>query len=500
MFRKVLIANRGEIAVRIAQTLQEMGITAVAVYSDADRLALHVRAADEAYALEGVSSADTYLRGDKIIAIAKRCGATAIHPGYGFLSENDDFAQACADAGLTFIGPSPQVIASMGDKITAKKTFSDAGVPVVPGAILDADATRSATEAQRIGYPVLIKASAGGGGKGMRIVERAEQLTAAIDASSREAQAAFGDGRVFMEKYITRPRHVEVQIFGDTHGNVVHLFERECSIQRRYQKIIEESPSPALTPELREKMGRAAVAAAKAIGYANAGTVEFILAQDGQFYFLEVNTRLQVEHPVTEMVTQQDLVRAQLLVAAGEPLPFKQEQLRQSGHAIECRVYSEDAARGFLPSIGMLERYIQPTGPGIRVDSGVAEGSEVSVHYDPMLAKVIAWAPTREQAIAKMRWALDRYVVLGVTTNIEFLSQVLGHSEFAAGRIHTHFLTEHPVSAGANGHACDEALIAAALTANGLVGSHGNGTGQQLRASRDHDRGPWTTAGPWRAF
>ncbi len=495
MFKKVLIANRGEITCRIAATLQEMGITAVGVYSDPDRRAMHVRACDEAYPLPGKTSAETYLRGEKIIELARLHGVDAIHPGYGFLSENEDFAQACHDAGITFIGPSPSVIRDMGDKIIAKDTFTKAGVPVVPGwsgdTAIGIDALKK--ESAKIGYPVLIKAAAGGGGKGMRVVPKESDLAAAIEAAQREAGAAFGDSRVFIEKYITNPRHVEIQIFGDTHGNAVHLFERECSVQRRHQKIIEESPSPALSPELRAKMGEAAVAAAKAIGYSNAGTVEFILDQSGNFYFLEVNTRLQVEHPVTEMVTHRDLVRAQLAVAAGGKLPFTQADLKQEGHAIECRIYAEDAARGFLPSIGTLERYIEPRGPGIRIDTGVAQGSEVSVYYDPMLAKLVCWARTREEAIDKTIRALDRYIIMGVTTNVAFLRDVLAHPEFRAGNLHTHFLEQHAIAAAAPGNPPTEALIAAAVAARLGPAAAKASLGASITAP-----GPWESAGRWR--
>ncbi len=494
MYKKVLIANRGEIAVRIAATLQEMGITAVGVYSDADRRAVHVRACDEAYSLAGMTSGDTYLRGDKIIEIARLHGVDAIHPGYGFLSENEDFAQACHDAGITFIGPSPQVIRDMGDKIIAKKTFADAGVPVVPGwpGKIGAKAEALQAEAAKIGYPILIKAAAGGGGKGMRVVQKESELVAAMEAAQREAGSAFGDSRIFLEKYITRPRHVEIQIFGDSHGNVVHLFERECSIQRRHQKIIEESPSPALTPELRAKMGHAAVTAAKAIGYTNAGTVEFILDQGGQFYFLEVNTRLQVEHPVTEMVTHRDLVRSQLLVAAGQPLPFTQEDLSQDGHAIECRIYAEDPDRGFLPSIGTLAHYVEPRGPGIRIDSGVEQGSEVSVYYDPMLAKLICRGRTRDEAIDKSIWALERFIIMGVKTNVAFLRDVLMQPDFRRGNLHTHFLEENPIAALSD-EVPQDALIAAALMTR--LGADRRSV---PAAATTHSAGPWETAGGWR--
>ncbi len=497
--KKVLIANRGEIAVRITQTLQEMGITVVAVYSDPDAGALHVRKADEAVRLPGETAAETYLQKERLIEICKEHGVDAVHPGYGFLSENADFARLCDKAGIVFIGPKPDVIRDMGDKIIAKTTMEKAGVPVVPGwsgAGIEPDVIRR--EADRIGYPVLVKAAAGGGGKGMRLVKKPEELEAALEAAAREAQSAFGDARIFLEKYIVRPRHVEFQIFGDEHGNVVHLFERECSIQRRHQKIVEESPSPALTPELRAKMGKAAVKAAQAIGYTNAGTVEFILAPDGSFYFLEVNTRLQVEHPVTEMVTHRDLVRAQLLVAQGEPLPFRQEDLTQEGHAIECRVYAEDPARNFLPSTGKLHHCHPPEGPGIRVDTGVDTGSAVSIHYDPMLAKLVVWGETRQQAIEKARWALDHYAILGVTTNIQFLNAVLGHPVFASGDIHTHFLEENPIRTDMQ-EIPPEALAVAALASR-----NGKGNSQAVSAVSGvvvyDGTSPWLTAGKWRAF
>ncbi|MCO6438033.1 MAG: acetyl-CoA carboxylase biotin carboxylase subunit [Phycisphaerae bacterium] len=492
MFKKVLIANRGEIAARIASTLQQMGVTAMAVCSEPDRAAVHVRAADEAYPLEGKTSAESYLRGERIIDIARRHGADAIHPGYGFLSENAEFAQAVANAGLVFIGPSPKVIGSMGDKLVAKETFTKAGVPVVPGWSGDLATARQELpqRASQIGYPVLIKAAAGGGGKGMRVVEREDDLSSAIEAAQREAVAAFGDGRVFLEKYIVRPRHVEIQIFGDTHGNVVHLFERECSIQRRHQKIIEESPSPGLTPELRQRMGEAAVAAAKAIGYTNAGTVEFVVDAAGNFYFLEVNTRLQVEHPVTEMVVQHDLVRAQVLVAAGEPLPFEQESLRQTGHAIECRICAEDASRGFLPSIGKIEQYVPPSGPFVRVDSGVMQGSEITVHYDPMLAKLIVWGRTRDEALDRMAWSLDRFVILGPTTNVEYLRALVGHPEIRAGRMHTQFLQEQSIPLPDAADTPDEALIVAALAARRMT------SGQRAAADAARQRPPRHPS-PW---
>jgi len=496
MFKKVLIANRGEIAVRVMQTLQQMNIRAVAVYSQPDRFALHAAMADEAYALGGVTAAESYLRGDRMLALARACRAEAIHPGYGFLSENEDFAQACRDAGIAFIGPKPDAIRAMGDKVLAKQTMQKAGVPVVPGwsGAMDTPIDQIRAEADRVGYPLLVKAAAGGGGKGMRLVRDEYELAAALEAAAREAQAAFGDGRVFLEKYIARPRHIEFQIFGDEQGHAVHLFERECSIQRRYQKIIEETPSVALTPELRAKMGEAAVKAAKAIGYTSAGTVEFLVDEAGAFYFLEVNTRLQVEHPVTEMTLQQDLVRAQILVAAGQPMPFSQESLRPSGHAIECRICAEDASNNFFPSIGTLRRFRPPVGPNIRVDTGVCEGSSVSVHYDPMLAKLICHGRDRGDAIERTLWALRRFAVLGVTTNIEFLQRVIAHPDFAAGKLHTHFLDEHPELKESPADAPDAALVAAAWVAR-----HASTGGVQIGSGGEPDRtGPWAGAGSWR--
>ncbi|MBM4118109.1 acetyl-CoA carboxylase biotin carboxylase subunit [bacterium] len=493
MFKKVLIANRGEIAVRVSQTLQEMGIAALAVYSDADRKALHVMRADEAVPLAGTAPAETYLNQAKLIGIARKAGADAVHPGYGFLSENASFARACREAGLVFIGPQPEVIEAMGDKIRAKALMTEAGVPVVPGWKGDTtDAAALTKAAAKIGYPVLLKAAAGGGGKGMRIVRNEAGLAEAQAAAAREAEKAFGDARIFVEKYIDRPRHVEFQIFGDKHGNCVQLFERECSIQRRYQKIIEESPSPALTPALRTAMGKAALAAARALNYEGAGTVEFMLAPDGKFYFLEVNTRLQVEHPVTELVLGLDLVRAQILVAAGEPLPFAQEELRQRGHAIECRLYAEDPARSFLPSTGRLVQFSTPRGAHVRVDVGVRRGSEVSVHYDPMLAKLVVWGEDREQARQRMAWALRRFAVLGVSTNIEFLGRVVEHPAFAAGELHTHFLDEHAIDLKAPAR-----LEAAVAIAAGLAAAAPAGEPKTL-ATAAAAGGPWKSGQRWR--
>jgi 3-methylcrotonyl-CoA carboxylase alpha subunit len=498
MFKKILIANRGEIAVRVAQTVQEMGILAATVYSDPDRSAQHVLAVDEAYALEGKTAAETYLRGEKIIAIARGKQVDAIHPGYGFLSENAGFAQACGNAGITFIGPSPEVIRATGNKIAAKKTLAAAGVPVVPGwtGTGKEDSARFQAEASRIGYPLLIKAASGGGGKGMRLVREERELLHAVESAQREAGAAFGDSEVFLEKFLERPRHVEFQIFGDSHGNVVHLFERECSIQRRHQKILEETPSPALNPQLRARMGEAAVRAARAVHYTNAGTVEFLVDSNGEFYFLEINTRLQVEHPVTELTTGHDLVRAQILVAAGESLPFSQETLRQDGHAIEVRICAEDASRDFMPSTGTIAVFEPPVGPSIRVDSGVVKNSEVSVYYDPMLAKLIVKGRDRNEAMEKLSWALSRFAVLGVTTNISFLRALIAHPEFRAGKLHTQFLQEHSIAAQNRG-ASREAIVAAALAIQQVPRSD-TGRTTNNNGHREMLAGPWQ-AGGWRS-
>ena len=441
---KVLVANRGEIALRVMRTCRDLGIATVAVYSDADADAPHVEAADEAFRLGPAPSAESYLRVDRILEAARLTGADAIHPGYGFLSENESFAAACAAAGVTFIGPTAEAIREMGSKQRAKRIAEQAGVPVVPGYNGDDQSPeRLITEAARVGFPCLLKASAGGGGKGMRIVRSTAELPDAIDAARREARSAFGDDTLLIERYVENPRHVEIQILGDAHGEVVHLFERECSIQRRHQKIIEESPSPALDPTLRARMGEAAVALGKAIGYRNAGTVEFILGADGAFYFLEVNTRLQVEHPVTEEVTGLDLVAEQLRVAAGEPLGYSQADLAQRGAALECRIYAEDPEGGFLPASGPVVRWSLPAREGLRVDGGVVSGSEVGVHYDPMLAKVITRGRDREQARRRMVAALRELVVVGLRTNREFLIELLEHPAYISGAIDTHFIDRH---------------------------------------------------------
>jgi acetyl-CoA carboxylase biotin carboxylase subunit len=441
MFRKILIANRGEIAVRVIRTCREMGIQTVAVYSHADRLALHVRLADEAYEIGPPPARESYLVQERIIATAKRSGAEAIHPGYGFLAENAEFADAVAAAGLVFIGPSGEAMRKMGDKTAARQLMQSAGVPTVPGSqdiVEDAEKALAITE--RIGFPVLIKAAAGGGGKGMRFVPGAEDLPALFKTAASEARSAFGDGRVYIEKYVENPRHIEFQIMADRHGNVIQLGERECSIQRRHQKVIEESPSALLDEKMRQDMGEAAVAAAHSCGYTNAGTIEFIVDKHRQFYFLEMNTRLQVEHPVTEMVTGLDLVRLQLEVAAGGKLPFTQEQIMRRGHAIECRVYAEDPDNNFLPSIGKLKYMQRPGGNGIREDSGVGEGDEISIYYDPMISKLIAWGVDRDEAIRRMRRALSEYEIAGVRTTIPFCLWVLHHPKFCAGDFDTHFV------------------------------------------------------------
>ena len=447
MIRRLLIANRGEIALRIIRACREMGIEAIAVYSDADARARHVRAADRAIRIGPPPAVESYLNIDAVIAAARRSHADAIHPGYGFLSENADFASACAAAGIVFVGPPPRAIARMGSKIAARELMERAGVPVVPGET-PKDQTDNGIEAAAgaVGYPVLVKASAGGGGKGMRTARDARELREAVPAARREALGAFGDGTLYIERLIERPHHVEIQILADAHGHIVHLFERECSIQRRHQKIVEESPSPALTPALRERMGAAAIAAARGVGYQNAGTIEFLLDGTGEgarFYFLEMNTRLQVEHPVTEAITGVDLVRAQIDVAAGERLPWRQDALSIRGHAIECRVYAEDPANGFLPQAGTLHLYREPEAPGVRIDSGVEEGVDVPVQYDPLLAKLTAAGETRAAAVARASAALRAFPVLGVRTNIPFLVRLLAHPRFQAGATYTTFVDEH---------------------------------------------------------
>ena len=466
MFHKILIANRGEIAVRIIRTCKRLGVGTVAVYSDADTRSLHVQLADETTYIGGPHSQNSYLNAEKILSAAVSSGCTAIHPGYGFLSESHHFAQAVENSGLTFIGPSAQAIALMGDKIAAKELAIRAGLPVIPGHTDALNTVKEAlTVAGSIGYPVLLKPAAGGGGKGMRVVFKAEEMEDALEACRQETSKAFGDNRIFMERYIERPRHVEFQILADSHGNIIHLGERECSLQRRYQKIVEESPSPAVSPELRTRMGRAACNLARTAHYTNAGTIEFFLDQNGGFFFLEMNTRLQVEHPVTELVTGLDLVELQLQIAAGKPLPFGQDGVTFSGWAMEARVCAENPARNFIPSTGMITRYAEPKGKGIRVDSGIRTGSKVGVYYDSLLAKTICHGKDRDEARTLLIGALNGYHIEGVTTNIDFISRILCHPEFADGSLDTDFINRH-FQADQARHAPDpERLRYAALAA-----------------------------------
>ena len=442
--KKILVANRGEIALRIMRSAREMGIETVAVFSEADRQALHVRYADEAVFIGPPPSSESYLRIDKILSAAKLTNADAIHPGYGFLSENEDFAQQVIDAGMIFIGPPPHAIEIMGSKLAAKAAVAKFDVPLVPGTSEPiTDINKAKKVAASIGYPILIKASAGGGGKGMRIVEDEKSFQEQMERAVSEATSAFGDGSVFIEKYITKPRHIEFQIFGDQHGNVVHLFERECSIQRRHQKVIEEAPSSVLTAEIREAMGNAAINVAKSCGYYNAGTVEFILDEHRNFYFLEMNTRLQVEHPVTEEITGLDLVKLQIKIAEGQKIPFQQEELSMHGHAIEVRVYAEDPANNFLPDIGTLKTYKRPKGHGVRVDDGFEQGMEIPFYYDPMIAKLICRAESREAAIQKMIRVIDEYEITGLETTLAFCRFVMTHDAFTSGNFDTRFVENY---------------------------------------------------------
>ena len=440
MIRRVLVANRGEIACRILRACREAGLSSVAIYAENDRTGMFRELADESVLLEGDSITETYLNGAAIIQVAKDTGADAIHPGFGFLSERAEFAQAVMDAGLIWIGPSPQAIEQMGDKMSARQIMKQAGVPVIPGVEIEEEDEERALEdirqaALEIGYPLLLKATAGGGGKGMRVVHAQEELESSARSARREAVTAFGDGRVYVEKLLQTSEHVEIQVLADTHGRCIHLGERECSVQRRHQKVFEEAPCASMTPTLREQMGQAAVSAAQAVDYVGAGTVEFLLAEDGSFYFLEMDTRIQVEHPVTEMVTGVDLVREQLRIAAGQPMSVGELELR--GHAIEVRLYAEDPSNNFLPAIGPLAVFRPPTGPGIRLDTGVREGDDVTPHYDPMLAKLIVWAPSRAEALQRMRRALDEFVVLGTTTNIGFLRTLCDTEEVISGNTYT---------------------------------------------------------------
>jgi acetyl-CoA carboxylase biotin carboxylase subunit len=446
-FQKILIANRGEIAVRIIRACREMGIASVAVYSEADREALHVKLADEAYCIGPTLSKDSYLNLTNIMSVATLTECDAIHPGYGFLAENADFAEICETCGITFIGPSPDAISKMGDKSVAKLTMKDAKVPIIPGSegLLE-DMEEAVKLGREIGYPVLIKATAGGGGKGIRIADNEEMLIRQITAAQQEAQKAFGNAGVYLEKYLTGMKHVEVQIIADKHGNVVHLGERDCSVQRRRQKLLEEAPCPVLTPKIRQHMGEAAVRAAKAVNYSGAGTLEFLLGQDGKFYFMEMNTRIQVEHPVTEMITNTDIIKEMISVAEGNPLSFSQEDVVINGWSIECRINAEDPSRNFMPSAGQIQFYLPPGGLGVRVDSAAYPGYTISPHYDSMIAKLIVWGKTREEAIARMKRALGEFAVEGIHTTIPFHLKLLEHKKFVEGDFDIKFLEEHDVN------------------------------------------------------
>ncbi|HEX3501152.1 MAG TPA: acetyl/propionyl/methylcrotonyl-CoA carboxylase subunit alpha [Stellaceae bacterium] len=496
MFSKILIANRGEIACRVMRTAKRLAIKTVAVYSEADRGALHVAMADEAYQIGPAAARESYLSIERVIAAAKQSGAEAIHPGYGFLSENAEFADACAEAGIVFIGPPAAAIRAMGSKSAAKSLMEKAGVPLVPGYHGAAqDAALLAKEAKRIGFPVLIKASSGGGGKGMRIVESAADFAAALASAQREAKASFGDDTVLIEKYLTQPRHIEMQILADRNGNCVHLFERDCSVQRRHQKVVEEAPAPGMDPARRQAMGAAAIAAAKAVSYVGAGTIEFI-AEGDDFFFMEMNTRLQVEHPVTEMISGTDLVEWQLRIAAGAKLPKRQDELAISGHAIEVRLYAEDPARDFLPATGTLHHLRVPEADGyIRVDTGVRQGDAVSIHYDPMIAKLIAWGETRDAALRRLRGALERYEIVGVTTNRDFLARLAADPAFAAGGVDTGFIAHHrDLLIPPPGAAPPRAVAAAALT---LLLDQAEAAETAASASPD-PYSPWHSRQGWR--
>jgi acetyl-CoA carboxylase biotin carboxylase subunit len=497
MFNKVLIANRGEIAVRIIRACRELGLETVAVFSEADRNALHVRYADEAYLLGPAPSRESYLRADKIFDIVKKSGADAIHPGYGFLAEREDFAAKCADLGITFIGPKPSSIAAMGDKGKARATVIKAGIPVVPGTEAVGNMTNDdlLNIAPSIGFPLLIKATAGGGGKGMREVRSLEEMPTLLASARREAESSFGDGNVYLEKLVEGARHIEFQIMADSHGNVIHLGERECSIQRRHQKLLEESPSPFLDDELREKMGSVAVKSAQAVDYVNAGTIEFLVDKDRNFYFLEMNTRLQVEHPVTEMVTGVDIVAEQLRIARGRQLSYTQEQIQLKGHAIECRVNAEDPFNGFMPSTGRITHSILPTGPGVRVDTGVYLGFEITPFYDPMIAKLIVWGETRAQAILRMRRALEEYRIVGVRTNIPFHQTLMDSHRFMGGQFDTRFVEER-FSMEAASEAVDAQAEIAAILAT-LVAHQQTERSAHIVRRNERDTSNWKWVGRW---
>jgi len=494
MFKKILIANRGEIAVRVIKACRELGIESVAIYSTIDRDALHVQVADQAVCIGEAVPSESYLNIDAIIKAVKQTGAEAVHPGYGFLSENYLFAERCEKEGIIFIGPNAKAMKLVGDKVASREVTEKAGIPLIPGMKnKSTDVDECIAEAEKIGYPVLLKASAGGGGKGMRVVKTKAELKTAVEAGMREAKSAFGDPSVYLEKYIEQPRHVEFQVLADQHGNAIHLFERECSIQRRHQKIVEESPSTALNDDLRRRMGQTALKVVEVSGYTNAGTVEMLLDKNGNYYFLEVNARLQVEHPVTEMVTGIDLVHAQIRIAVGEKLWLKQTDLRQNGHAIECRIYAEDPENNFLPSAGKILFMKEPTGPGIRHDCGVFSGYEVSVYYDPILSKLVAWAPSREICCHRMAAALENFPILGIKTGIEFLRDVVIHPEFIAGNTYTDFIPRNMPNwkySSGNG-VVNEALIAAAIF------SKQNNKSVGVSAKARESTSPWQEIGGW---
>ena len=497
MFQKILIANRGEIAVRIIRACRELGVQTVAVYSEADRSALHVRLADEAYAIGPAPARESYLRGDRIIDVARKSGAGAIHPGYGFLAEREDFARAVEDAGLSFIGPRPSAIAAMGDKAVARATVAAAGIPVVPGTegegnLSDDDIIRIAPT---IGFPLLIKATAGGGGKGMREVMSVEELPGLLQAARREAEAAFGDGNVYLEKLVTNARHIEFQIMADSHGNVIHLGERECSLQRRHQKLLEEAPSPFVDAELRRQMGDLACTAARAVDYLNAGTIEFLVDPDGAFYFLEMNTRLQVEHPVTELITGVDIVKEQLRIARGRKLRYSQDDIHINGWAIECRINAEDPYNNFMPSTGRLALIIPPSGPGVRVDTGVYPGFEISPYYDSMISKLLVWGETRGEAVLRMRRALEEYKILGVKTNIPFHQTLMDSTRFMAGQFDTRFIEERFSMEDAEEGRARQPMIAAILGT--LVAHRQTQLASQIVRRGERDTSNWKWVGRW---
>jgi acetyl-CoA carboxylase biotin carboxylase subunit len=495
LLKKILVANRGEIAVRVLRACRTLGIRTVTVYSTADRYAVHTLMGDESYEIGPPPPLESYLNIDKIVDVARQSGSEAIHPGYGFLAENPNFAQACEDNGIIFIGSSPESIRLMGNKVESRNKMANAGVPLIPGMEGSGKSLDEFRKAADIaGYPVLIKAAAGGGGKGMRVVNDPADLETAVDGARREAKSAFGDDTVYLEKYIVDPRHIEFQVIGDRHGRTVHVFERECSIQRRHQKIVEETPSVAVTPELRKRMGEAAVAVAEAAGYYNAGTVEFLLDTQGKFYFLEMNTRIQVEHPVTEEVVGVDLVAEQIRIASGFPLSGNFAHLSQRGHAIECRIYAEDAANNFMPSIGKILLYREPNGPGVRVDSGVAQYSTVGIDYDPILSKLIVWGQDRDAARARMIRALNDYKILGLRHSIKYLADIIAHPKFAAGETYTNFIPRHFADWKEDIDANLRTALAAAavINANGKTGSAV--AGEQVK----RDYSPWLTLGAWR--